>query len=196
MPLACKNLSAKVSAAAGESRERCTLAVDGVRSGARTSRVCSRVRGTRRGVGAIRSRGCPNERRVGVGCGGSEAKMGVREALQVFVRRMAFGARHASRTKAGGRESERQRERPRVAEEKQRDRRPEREVGFGKPSDPFREAGAPACRGVHLSSDSGCGSRRMGHETISRLCSPPRTSLSSVAVKPKPGPIQVYATSR
>jgi hypothetical protein len=35
------------------------------------------------------------------------------------------------------------------------------------------------------------GSRRMRHETLSRLCSPPLTSISSLAVKPKPSPVQL-----
>jgi hypothetical protein len=50
-------------------------------------------------------------------------------------------------------------------------------------------SGVPACRGVRRR-----GSRRVRQEAISRLPSPPRTSISSVAVKPKPN--QVYATSK
>jgi hypothetical protein len=71
-----------------------------------------------------------------------------------------------------GRElEEKQRDRQRVAEEKQRARRPEREAGFGKPSDLFRVAGVPACRGVHL--DTSCLSwpaRKLVHLSSVRPC--------------------------
>jgi hypothetical protein len=164
MQLVRKNLSGKVSAANEDSKERCTLAVGGMCSGARTSHVCS----TRR-VGTRRSHGRRNERRVGVGCGGSEAEMGLREALQVFVRRMPVGARHASRTKAGGRDS-RVGGATRQAGEKRRDRRP---TGSGSRRNPLPKGwqgggtsdcvhgrasvfsqtrrGVPAFIGVHLS---------------------------------------------
>jgi hypothetical protein len=87
MPRRCslrRNLSAGVSAEARDSRRRCTLAVEAVRS-------------TRR-VGAIHSRGRPNERRLTVGCGGREARPGRREVLQVFVRRISSCAMDESWT--------------------------------------------------------------------------------------------------
>jgi hypothetical protein len=152
------------------------------------------ARSTRR-LGAIRSRGRLNERSLRVGCGRREARPGRREVLQVFVRRSSSCATDESWTGVRRTNEIRKRREGGVAEEKQRDRRPKREAGFGKPSDLFRVAGVPACRGVRLSSVRR-GSRRVRQETISRLPSPPRTSISSVAVKPKPSPNQVYATSR
>jgi hypothetical protein len=80
-----RNLSAGVSAEAGDSRKRCTLAVEAARS-------------TRRRVGAIRSRGRPNERRLTVGCRGREARPARREVLQVFVRRISSCATDESWT--------------------------------------------------------------------------------------------------
>jgi hypothetical protein len=68
-----------------------------------------------------------SERRLGVGCEGRETKLGLREGVQVFVWRMAFGARHLD-----GREEGRRDTRRGCAAEKRRDRRPKHEPDFGK----------------------------------------------------------------
>jgi hypothetical protein len=147
-----------------------------------------------------------------VRCGGSEVETGVREALQVFVRRISVGARHVSRTKARGRDSQ-VGGATRRAGEKRLDRRP---TGSGSRRDPLPKGwqadGTSNCVNGRASVFSQTRSRRPGlrgpgSRRLRQIeampppacpCSPPQTSNSSIAVKPKPNsrPFQLFRDSK
>jgi hypothetical protein len=150
-------------------------------------------------VGATQSRGFPNERRFRVGMWGKGGRAGDRRGL------------------AGVRAADALQSPPCVTdvswderEEGERDRR--RKAGRGdeigarstRPASGSRRTlsgwqerlRAEACICLEPDLAFGRGSRRMRHETLSRHCSPARTLPSSVAVQPKPSPIQFCATSR